>query len=91
MQHSPLSASRTGFRQRTCSMAARSHPHTASADTRHPYASIMLEAGVPVVTLARWLGHPSPTITLGYYADSVPEAGSKGRGTVDGLLGERGE
>ncbi|WP_432127306.1 hypothetical protein [Streptomyces sp. bgisy082] len=29
-------------------------------------------------------------ITLSYYAHFVPEAGSKGRGAVDGLLGERG-
>jgi hypothetical protein len=40
--------------------------------------------------LARWLGHSSPAITLGYYAHFMPEAGSKGRGTIDGLLGERG-
>ncbi|MFJ8886604.1 tyrosine-type recombinase/integrase [Streptomyces sp. NPDC102402] len=58
---------------------------------RHTYASIMLEAGESVVTLARWLGHSSPAITLGYYAHFMPEAGSKGRGTIDGLLGERGE
>ncbi|GEB59119.1 hypothetical protein GCM10017674_58370 [Streptomyces gardneri] len=57
---------------------------------RHTYASIMLEAGESVVTLARWLGHSSPAITLGYYAHFMPEAGSKGRGTIDGLLGERG-
>lgn len=56
---------------------------------RHTYASIMLEAGESVVTLARWLGHSSPAITLGYYAHFMPEAGSKGRGTLDGLLGER--
>ncbi|MFE6099508.1 tyrosine-type recombinase/integrase [Streptomyces laurentii] len=58
---------------------------------RHTYASIMLEAGESVVTLARWLGHSSPAITLGYYAHFMPEAGSKGRGTIDGLLGERGD
>ncbi|MFE9366269.1 integrase [Streptomyces sp. NPDC006978] len=51
----------------------------------------MLEAGESVGTLARWLGHSSPAITLGYYADFMPEAGSKGRGTMNGgLLGERG-
>ncbi|MFF4170707.1 hypothetical protein [Streptomyces sp. NPDC001744] len=50
----------------------------------------MSEAGGSVVTLARRLGHSSPTITLGYYAHFMPEAGSKGRGTIDGLLGERG-
>lgn len=31
---------------------------------RHTYASIMLEAGESVVTVARWLGHSSPTVTL---------------------------
>lgn len=49
---------------------------------RHTYASIMLEAGESVVALARWLGHSSPVITLGYYAHFMPEAGSKGRGTT---------
>lgn len=48
------------------------------------------EAGESAVTLARRLGHSSPAITLGYYAHLMPEAGSKGRGTIDGLLGERG-
>ncbi|MEU3707966.1 tyrosine-type recombinase/integrase [Streptomyces anulatus] len=57
---------------------------------RHTYASIMLEAGEPVVTLARWLGHSSPSITLGYYAHFMPEAGSKGRGIIGGLLGKGG-
>ncbi|MFK4212867.1 hypothetical protein [Streptomyces sp. NPDC030920] len=32
---------------------------------RHTYASITSEAGESVVTLARWLGHSSPAITLG--------------------------
>ncbi|MBT2488541.1 site-specific integrase [Streptomyces sp. ISL-96] len=58
---------------------------------RHTYASIMLEAGESVVTLARWLGHSSPAITLGYYAHFMPEAGSKGRTALDGMLGSRGD
>ncbi|MEV8330814.1 tyrosine-type recombinase/integrase [Streptomyces niveus] len=58
---------------------------------RHTYASIMLEAGESVVTLARWLGHSSPAITLGYYAHFMLEAGSKGRTAIDGLLGKRGD
>lgn len=58
---------------------------------RHIYASIMLEAGESVVTLARWLGHSSPAITLGYNAHFMPEAGSKGRTAIDGLLGKRGD
>lgn len=43
------------------------------------------------MTLARWLGHSSPAITLGYYAHFMPEAGSKGRTVIDGLLGKQGE
>jgi integrase len=39
------------------------------------------------MTVARWLGHSSPAITLGYYAHFMPEAGSKGRTALDGLLG----
>ncbi|MFE3886670.1 tyrosine-type recombinase/integrase [Streptomyces lydicus] len=54
---------------------------------RHTYASLLLEAGESVVTVARWLGHSSPAITLGYYAHFMPEAGSKGRTAIDGLLG----
>ncbi|GHF08908.1 hypothetical protein GCM10017776_28070 [Streptomyces griseoluteus] len=53
---------------------------------RHTHASFMLEAGEPVVTPARWLGHSSPAVTLGYYAHFMPEAGSKGRTALDGLL-----
>ncbi|MFF4716575.1 tyrosine-type recombinase/integrase [Streptomyces eurythermus] len=57
---------------------------------RHTYASIMLEAGESVVTLARWLGHSSPAITLRYYAHFMPEAGIKGRTAIDRLLGRDG-
>lgn len=53
---------------------------------RHTYASVILEAGESVVTLARWLGRSSPTITLDYYAHFMPEAGGKGRGAIDSLL-----
>ncbi|MFD8814077.1 hypothetical protein ACFV23_21900 [Streptomyces sp. NPDC059627] len=54
---------------------------------RHTYASVILEAGESVVTLARWLGHSSPTITLDYCAHFMPEAGGKGRGAIDTLFG----
>lgn len=54
---------------------------------RHTYASVILEAGESVVTLARWLGRSSPTITLDHYAHFMPEAGGKGCAAVDALLG----
>ncbi|MFF5719272.1 tyrosine-type recombinase/integrase [Streptomyces buecherae] len=58
---------------------------------RHTYASIILEAGESVVTLARWLGHSSSTITLEHYAHFMPEAGGKGRTAIDALLGAKPE
>ncbi|PZH04622.1 integrase [Streptomyces sp. NTH33] len=58
---------------------------------RHTYASLVLEAGESVVTLAEWLGHSSPTITLDHCAPFVPEAGKEGRRAIGSLLGERME
>ncbi|MGW5211962.1 integrase [Streptomyces sp. NPDC004051] len=58
---------------------------------RHTYASIMLEAGESMVAWARWLGHSSSAITLGYHAHFMPEAGSKECTVIDGLLGEQGD
>ncbi|MFE2516020.1 integrase [Streptomyces mirabilis] len=51
----------------------------------------MREAGKSLATLARWLAHSSPTVTLGYYAHFTPEAGSKGRTVIDGMLGRQGD
>lgn len=65
--------------------------NTWNTEMRHTYASLVLEAGEPVVTLAKWFGHSSPTITLDHYAHFVPEAGKKGRRAIDSLLGERAE
>ncbi len=58
---------------------------------RHIYALMMLEAGESVVTVARWLGHTSPAVTLGYHAHFMAEAGSKGRTAMDGLLQREGD
>ncbi len=56
---------------------------------RHTCAPIMPEAGESALALARRIGRSPPAITLGYYAHFMPEAGSKGRGTIGGLPGER--
>ncbi|WP_244943651.1 tyrosine-type recombinase/integrase [Streptomyces inhibens] len=69
----------------------RRRPKDGFHALRHTYASIMLEAGESVVAVARWLGHSSPAVTLGYYAHFMPEAGSKGRTAIDGLLERMGD
>ncbi|MFE0380803.1 hypothetical protein ACFW1M_35740 [Streptomyces inhibens] len=58
---------------------------------RHAQASMMLEAGESVMTVARWLGHSSQAVTLGYYAHFMPEVGSKGRTAIGGLLERVGD
>jgi integrase len=53
---------------------------------RHTYASVQLEAGESVVSLAAWLGHSSPNITLDHYAHFMPGAGKRGLAAMDAWL-----
>lgn len=39
---------------------------------RHTYATRMLAAGVPVLEVARCLGHSSPSVTLDMYGHAIP-------------------
>ncbi|MFR9794757.1 tyrosine-type recombinase/integrase [Streptomyces sp. MS06] len=41
---------------------------------RHTYASVMLEAGESIVSLAKWLGHSDPAFTLRTYTHFLPQA-----------------
>lgn len=50
---------------------------------RHTFASVQLEAGESIVTLARWLGHKSVKTTLEHYAHFLPEAGARGIAAMD--------
>lgn len=53
---------------------------------RHTYASVQLEAGESIVSLAEWLGHSSPKVTLDHYAHFMPEAGRRGLAAMDSWL-----
>ncbi|WP_406206482.1 tyrosine-type recombinase/integrase [Streptomyces sp. NBC_01017] len=50
---------------------------------RHTYASVQLEAGESIVSLARWLGHADPGFTLRTYTHFMPDAGTRGRAAMD--------
>lgn len=39
---------------------------------RHTYATKMLAAGIPVLEVARCLGHASPSVTLNIYGHAIP-------------------
>lgn len=55
---------------------------------RHTYASVMLEAGESVVSLAKWLGHSDPAFTLRTYTHFMPEAGSRGVRSLESWFDE---
>ncbi|MEU9198512.1 integrase [Streptomyces sp. NPDC048332] len=58
---------------------------------RHTYASVQLEAGESIVSVAQWLGHSSAKITLDTYAHFMPGAGRRGIAAMDSWLDqERG-
>ncbi|MET9690367.1 tyrosine-type recombinase/integrase [Streptomyces sp. NPDC006514] len=54
---------------------------------RHLYASMMLDGGVDIYTLADRLGHSDPAFTLRKYVHRVTGAGSKVRLAVQGMYG----
>lgn len=50
---------------------------------RHTYASVMLEAGESIVSLAKWLGHSDPAFTLRTYTHFMPQAGTRGLSAIE--------
>ncbi|RCG24089.1 site-specific integrase [Streptomyces diacarni] len=55
---------------------------------RHTYASIMLEAGESIVSLAKWLGHSDPAFTLRTYTHFMPQAGARGMKSLQSWLSD---
>jgi integrase len=58
-------------------------------DLRHTFASTLLSNGVSIAAVSGWLGHASPTITLGTYAHMVPVDEDRARGVISAALGAR--
>jgi integrase len=54
---------------------------------RHTHASQLIDAGVDVVTIARRLGHSSPTVTLQVYAHLFQKDDSKAAAAINAALG----
>ncbi len=53
---------------------------------RHTYASVMLEAGESIVSLAKWLGHSDTAFTLRTYTHFMPQAGARGLAAIESWL-----
>ncbi|MFE7811759.1 tyrosine-type recombinase/integrase [Streptomyces sp. NPDC057433] len=58
---------------------------------RHTYASVMLEAGESIVSLAKWLGHSDPAFTLRTYTHFMPQAGARGLSAIEAWFTDSAE
>jgi hypothetical protein len=65
--HKLQSLSRTRRREMPTSIATRTPPHTAFADTSHSYAQRHADAGVPIDVLRELMDHLNAMTTQGYY------------------------
>ncbi|UMP06754.1 site-specific integrase [Amycolatopsis sp. EV170708-02-1] len=64
MQHQPRSASRTPQSPTSrSSIATRTQPHTATADTRHSYVTHLIEAGWDPRFVQEQVGHEHASTT----------------------------
>lgn len=56
-------------------------------DYRHFYASGLIRAGLDAVSVARAMGHASPTIILSTWAHLFPDAADRTRSVAADLIG----
>ncbi|MEU2006274.1 tyrosine-type recombinase/integrase [Rhodococcus sp. NPDC019627] len=73
--HRRSPASRTPRWESSTSNATRTRPHTATADTRHSYATRLLRKNTPIEVVSALLGHSSIATTMDIYGHlSVEDA-----------------
>jgi site-specific recombinase XerD len=71
--HERRSASRTPRRESATSNATQARPHTATAETRHTYATWLLRRGAGMESVRQLLGHVSITTTIDAYGHLTVE------------------
>jgi integrase len=70
----------------SCTAAGIGMPEVTFHGLRHTHASQLIEAGVDVVTIARRLGHSSPTTTMTVYAHLFTKDDSKASDAINDAL-----
>jgi integrase len=50
---------------------------------RHQFASTMLAAGLPITTVADWLGHRDVNVTFRVYSHLLPDVWEQGREALE--------
>jgi integrase len=58
---------------------------------RHTHASQLIDSGVDIVTISKWLGHANPNITLKIYAHLFRNKDGKAADAINAALANLGE
>ena len=58
---------------------------------RHTHASQLINSGVDIVTISKWLGHANPNITLKIYAHLFRNKDGKAADAINAALANLGE
>jgi integrase len=66
-------------------------PHQRFHDTRHAYATLMIEDGEEVAVVSRTLGHADRSTTADIYAHLTPAMLERTAARMDAILGRRKE
>ena len=56
-------------------------------EARHTYASLMIEAGIPIAKVAGRMGHSSVAVTERIYVHFIPNSHDEERAALDSYLG----
>ena len=67
-------------------MSAIGMPETGLHSLRHTHASMLIAAGMDILTISRRLGHVSPTVTLGVYGHLIHGSDDRAAQIMDAAL-----
>ena len=62
-------------------------PHVQFHALRHTHASVLIRAGVDILTISRRLGHYKPSVTLDTYGHLIEGADAAAAAAITGALG----
>ncbi len=60
--------------------------HLRFHDLRHTCASLLIDAGFPITTVAQIMGHASAAVTASIYAHAIPKTSEDAAVAMDGIL-----
>ena len=68
-------------------LKAKKLPRVSFHSLRHTHASMLIRAGVDILTVSRRLGHGKPSVTLDCYGHLVEGSDAAAAKAIEGLIG----